>query len=142
MALATVQIQTRERDVTTPPSAAQVIAEAHQRAVSALPAEMAAHLQDLFGQNLTALVSGIENPKTVGRWVRGQTPHPANLGRLRDAFQIVTLLELTTSRQTVQAWFMGMNPDLGDRAPALVLADEPGAATRVMGAARAFLAHG
>ncbi|MGH2561294.1 MAG: XRE family transcriptional regulator [Thermomicrobiales bacterium] len=122
--------------------AAQVIAEAHQRAVEATSAEMAAHLQEVFGQNLTALMAGVENPKTVSKWVRGQSPHPNNLSRLRNAFHVTTFLELTTSRQTAQSWFMGMNPYLDDRAPALVLADEPEEASRVLRAARAFLAHG
>jgi hypothetical protein len=120
----------------------RLVNDAHARAVSASAAEMAAYLQDLFGQNLTALITGIDHPKTVGRWARGQKPHPANLTRIRNAFHIATLLELATSRQTVQSWFMGMNPHLDDRAPALVLADEPDAAPRVMQAAHAFLAHG
>lgn len=122
--------------------AAQILEEAHQRAVTATPAEMAGYLQELLGQKLTALMAGVENPKTVGKWVRGQEPHPAYVIRIRDAFQIATLLELASSRQTVRSWFMGMNPSLDDRAPALVLADEPDAAPHVMRAARGFLAHG
>jgi hypothetical protein len=123
-------------------AAAALIAQAHQRAVTTTPTEMASRMQDLFGQNLTALVCGLDNPKTVGKWAHGQMPHASNLTRLRNAFQIATLLELAESRQTAQAWFMGLNPDLGDRAPALVLADDPDDAPRVMRAARAFLAHG
>ena len=119
-----------------------MVEAAHQRTIQATPAEMAIRLQELFGQNLTALVVGVENPKTVGRWARGQAPHPSNLARLRNAFHVATLLEWATSRQTVQSWFMGMNPYLDDRAPALVLADEPDEAPRVMRAARAFLAQG
>ena len=37
------------------------------------------------------------------------------------------------------AWFIGMNPDLDDRAPALMLAEEP---QEVLLAARNFLANG
>lgn len=129
-------------DLATQNAATMAIAKAHQQAVTATPAEIASRMQDLFGQNLTALVCGIDNPKTVGKWAQGQIPHPNNLARLRNAFQIAALLELAESRQTAQAWFMGMNPLLGDRAPALVLADEPEAASDVMRAARAFLAHG
>ena len=136
-------IQRPEHDAAlTAHDPARVVHEAHLRAVSTPAPDMARYLQALFGQPMTALVAGIENPKTVGRWARGQTPHPANLARIRNAFQIATLLESATSRQTVQSWFMGMNPHLDDRAPALVLADEPDAAPRVMQAARAFLAHG
>ena len=39
----------------------------------------------------------------------------------------------------VRAWFVGLNPDLGDRVPALVIADDP---ARVLAAARGFLATG
>ncbi len=124
------------------PHADHILEEAHQRAVTATPAEMASHLQELLGQKLTALMAGVENPKTVGKWARGQEPHPTNLDRIRDTFQIATLLELASSRQTVRSWLMGMNPSLDDRAPALVLADEPEAAPQVMRAARGFLAHG
>jgi hypothetical protein len=124
------------------PSAARLTDEAHRRAVNATAAELATHLQALFGQHLTALLAGIDNPKTVGRWARGQTPHPGNLARLRNAYHIATLLELGESQQTAQSWFMGMNPHLGDRAPALVLADQPEEAATVLQAARTFLAHG
>lgn len=126
----------------SPGAGAALVEEAHRRAVSAPATMVATHMREVFGQNLTALMVGVANPKTVGRWMRGQEPHPATLARLRAAYQIATLLELATSRQTVQAWFMGMNPDLGDRAPALVLADEPDASPQVMRAARTFLAHG
>ncbi len=131
-----------DRDPAPPTDAEALLEEAHRRPVSSTPAEVASRMRDLFGQNLTALLAGIDSPKTVARWTRGQVPHPANLARLRAAFQIATVLELGASRQTAQAWFVGMNPILGDCAPASVLADEPDAAPRVMRAARAFLAHG
>jgi hypothetical protein len=39
----------------------------------------------------------------------------------------------------VQAWLLGMNPLLDDRAPAVVLSEDPAA---VMRAARYFVANG
>lgn len=119
----------------------ELLAEAHRRTVNATAAELASHLQTLLGQHLTSLLAGIDNPKTVGRWARGQVPHATNLTRLRNAYHIATLLELGESAQTAQSWFMGMNPHLGDQAPALVLADQPDEAPRVLQAARTFLAH-
>ena len=132
-------VDIREQRVTEPSS---LIEDVHQRAVTASTAEKAEYLQELFGQNLTALMTGVDNPKTVGRWARGQVPHAANGKRIQDVYQIALLLDLAQSRQTAQSWFMGMNPHLGDRSPALVLADETDGALRVMQAARAFLAHG
>ncbi len=66
-------------------------------------------------------------------------PHPDAEQRLRNIFQVAELLIRVESRQAVRAWFVGMNPQLNDRAPALVIAENP---TEVMQAARAFLAGG
>jgi hypothetical protein len=70
---------------------------------------------------------------------RGYSYHRMIEQRLRHAFQIVQLLLERESAETVRAWLVGMNPELEDRAPVLLLAEEP---TRVLQAARAFLAHG
>lgn len=113
---------------------------AHDRAVRANVAEIAAYLQDLFGQKLTALMVGSRDPKAVGKWARGERePHVEIADRLRSVFQVTELLVQVESRETVRAWFMGMNPQLDDRAPALVIADQP---AEVIRAARAFLAGG
>ena len=116
------------------------IASAHDRAIRAGIAEVAAYLQDLFGQKLTAVIAGVADPKAVGKWARGErVPHPDAEQRLRAAFQVAGFLMQAESRQTVRAWFVGMNPQLDDRAPALVIAEDPIA---VMRAARAFLVDG
>lgn len=97
-------------------------------------------LQDILSQRLVAVVAGISDVKAVGKWARGQrSPHPDAEQRLRNAYQIVQLLLERESPETVRAWFIGMNPDLDDRAPALVLGEDP---VHVLEAARSFLAHG
>lgn len=102
--------------------------------------EVATYLQDLFGQKLTAVMAGVQDAKAVGEWARGaRAPHPEKAQRLRAAFSVALLLMQVESRETVRAWFMGMNPQLDDRAPALAIAEEP---VRVLQAARAFLAGG
>ena len=123
--------------VTTVGASAQT---AHERAARATVPEMATYLQDLFGQKLTALMVGSKDPKAVGKWARGERdPHPGIVQRLRDVYQVAEFLMQGESRQTVQGWFMGMNPQLDDRAPALVIGENP---PEVMQAARAFLAGG
>ena len=113
---------------------------AHARAIRATVPEMATELQTIFGQKLTAVITGIQDPKSVGAWARStQTPHPPIERRLREAFHITSLLLQAESPQTVRAWFMGMNPHLDDQPPAVVLGEEDGP-TRVLRAARAFLA--
>jgi hypothetical protein len=116
---------------------------AHQRMVEANPAEMAAFLQRLLGQQLTAVMIGTADPKAVGKWARGQrTPRGATERRLRDSYHVAILLSLAEDEGTARAWLLGMNPILDDRAPLAVLPDSPDGAARVMGAARAYLAHG
>jgi hypothetical protein len=97
-------------------------------------------LQDILGQRLVAVIAGVSDAKAVGKWARGQrSPHPDAEERLRNAYQIAQLLLERESAETVRAWFIGMNPDLDDHAPALVLREDP---VHVLQAARSFLAHG
>lgn len=97
-------------------------------------------LQDVLGQRLVAVIAGVSDAKAVGKWARGErSPHPEAERRLRDAYHISQLLLQSESSETLRAWFIGMNPDLDDQAPALLLADNPQA---VLGAARNFLANG
>jgi hypothetical protein len=129
-----------------PASAADLWADdllkrAHERTVRATAAEMAAFLQGLVGQKLTALMTGIDDPKAVGKWARGErVPRGETARRLREAFQVSTLLALGESEETARAWLMGMNPLLEDRAPAAVIAAFPDGGERAMRAAKAFLA--
>ena len=113
---------------------------AHTQAVRVPLSEMAGYLQELLGQKLTAVMVGIKDPKEIGRWARGQhAPRGDAEHRLRAAFQVAAFLAQTESPETVRMWFMGMNPQLEDQAPALVIAEDP---RRVMQAARAFPAGG
>jgi len=97
-------------------------------------------LQDVLGQRLVAIIAGVSDAKAVSKWARGgRSPHPETDQRLRNAYQIVHLLLERESPETVRAWFVGMNPDLDDQAPAMVLGKDP---MGVLQAARTFLAHG
>jgi hypothetical protein len=89
-------------------------------------ADMALFLQELFGQRLTAIMSGIEDPKIIGRWARGEeAPSPIDLRHLADAYAVSRLLLRVESRQGVFSWMVGMNPDLDDQAPAEVIVRDP-----------------
>ena len=131
----TAVLDAADQDVAEQPDAA-----AHALAVRGPVAEIAAALQTLLGQKLTAVIAGVSDAEAVGDWARGaRRPHPKAEERLRHAFQVAQLLAAVESRETVRAWFIGMNPDLEDHPPALVIASEP---MRVLQAARSFLANG
>ncbi len=101
--------------------------------------DVAKALQDLLGQKLTAVIAGVVDAGAVGDWSRGdRKPHPKAETRLRAAYHVVTVLAANESSDTIRAWFIGMNPELDDRPPALVIAEDP---IQVMRAARVFVAH-
>lgn len=105
--------------------------------------EIAAAMQSLFGQRIVAVMAGAEDPKAVGRWARGErTPRVETEQRLRAAFQVSQLLSMAESPETARAWFIGMNPHLEDRAPFVVLSEQPAQAQRVLEAAKAFVVNG
>jgi hypothetical protein len=114
--------------------------QAHQRAIRANVAEVAAALQELFGQKVTATIAGVHDSRAIGKWSRGErTPHPEAERRLRETLRIAEFLLQEEPPEIVRAWFVGLNPLLDDRSPALVVAEEP---IEVMRAARSFLATG
>jgi hypothetical protein len=122
---------------------AELETQAHQVSVHTSTPHIAGALQELFGQRLVAALSGISDEKTVGRWARGERePRGESERRLRDAFQIVTLLSLADSPAMARAWFVGMNPHLRDRAPFAVLSEDPASAPQVLAAAKAFVVNG
>ena len=112
----------------------------HGQAARTPISQVAVYLQDVLGQRLTAVVAGVSDAKAVGKWAKGQrSPQPDSELRLRHAYQIAQLLIQHESAETVRAWFLGMNPELDDEAPAVVLGEDP---QRVLQAARTFLAQG
>ena len=122
---------------------ATVAAQVHRQAVDASVKEIAGLLQELLSRRLTAYISGVDSGKTVARWASGQVTEIRNQEteqRLRTAYEIVRLLLGQDSPQTVRAWFIGLNPQLGDESPAQALHD--GDLKEALAAARAFIAGG
>lgn len=123
--------------ITTADSARSV---AHKQGV-ALPLDaIAGDLATALGRELLAFITGKEE-RTVRRWIAGESiPNPTTAARLRDTFQILTMLRAEEGDHTIRAWFMGMNPQLDDIAPAEALAS--GHVRDAMLAARAFVNGG
>jgi hypothetical protein len=116
-------------------------AHAHEQSVSFSSADMARFLQDVLGQRLTAHIANVRDPRTVGAWAAGENaPRPDAEERLRLALQIVHLLQGDESLHVVRAWFVGLNPQLNDEAPASAIRE--GRYKEALTAARAFIAGG
>jgi hypothetical protein len=112
---------------------------AHSRVTRQGIAATAAALQELFGQRLVAVIAGVKDAKTVGRWARGEdVPRAPAAATLQNALHVVELLRSQEDDETIRSWFRGRNPDLDDGSPALLIRDQ---SQGVIEAARAFLAH-
>jgi hypothetical protein len=110
-------------------------------AIRADISDIAEYLQKRLGQKMTAYIGGLKDPKEVGSWIAEETtPRDKTATRLRYAYQAARMLIDAYGAATAKAWFFGMNPKLGDEAPAYVLryADTPEDMRSVVPAARAF----
>jgi hypothetical protein len=123
------------------PKLRDAVSTAHRTTVESTAADMAAFLQDALGQKLVAHMTGVEDPKAVGRWAANKhQPRAENEARLRAAYQVFRLLSTQESPHTVRAWFVGLNPQLDDESPATAIRE--GRSRDVWTAAKAFLAGG
>jgi hypothetical protein len=93
------------------------VQQAHRKATEATIADLVRTLQEVLGRQLVAALANVD-PKTVDRWIEGQTkPRAESERRLRTAFQIYQLLLSRDSEHTARAWFLGLNPQLDDVSP-------------------------
>lgn len=108
-------------------------------------ARMAGYLQRHLGQGVTAYLSGVKDAGTIGQWASGESrPVAPSDARLRFAYQAARRLVDAYDDETAQSWFVGMNPELDDEAPASVLRHGDGleAWSSVVSAAREFVESG
>lgn len=115
----------------------------HRQSIKAPLQEVAGKLQELLSRRLTAVVAGVKEGKTVSRWASGEITEirdPFTEQRLRTAYEIALLLLEHDSPQTVRAWFIGLNPQLGDVSPAEAIHD--GRLQDALAAARTFVYAG
>lgn len=117
---------------------------AYQDSVRLPTPELVDRLRDLLGARLVAYVGSVKETRAVRQWAAGERePSAEVVRRLRTAYHAAALLAEKDAAAVV-AWFQGMNPRLGDVAPARLLreAELDVAGPRVLAAARAFAAEG
>ena len=102
--------------------------------------DQVAAVKELLGPKLAGFTFGV-SLTTVDRWASGKvSPGLDRERRVRAAYQILELLRPVEAAPTIRAWFIGMNPQLDDRAPAEAIA--VGDLRETLAAARAFAAGG
>ncbi|MET0886145.1 MAG: hypothetical protein ABWX92_06810 [Mycetocola sp.] len=113
---------------------------AHGQAVVTPIPELVGRLRAVLGRDVVAVLAK-RTPRAVTRWVTGETePAAREEDLLRDAFQITQILSEVEPDEVIRAWFMGMNPQLGDESPVEALRE--GRVRDAMAAARAFVNAG
>jgi hypothetical protein len=105
--------------------------------------EVVARLREILGTKLVAYIAGVTTTRAVLNWVSDSpiAPSDEKQWRLKNALRIADYLRRNEGLATVQSWFMGMNTNLDDQAPAKLLRDGrdlAGDAARVFAAARSF----
>ena len=119
------------------------VVQAHKQAVSTPLNELVSALQARLSRRITAYIAGVDNVKTVTRWASGEVAtvrdHEMEQ-KLRTAYEVFLLLTNYDSVNTVKAWFIGLNPQLGDVAPIDALRE--GRLRETLSAARAFTVGG
>lgn len=119
-----------------------IFEQVHAQATRVALSEAATALADLLTGRLVAYITGVKDMRTVSRWAKGEIKDVRleSEQRLRAAYEIMTLLLRFEGPATVRAWFVGMNPLLGDASPADAI--HQGSFQQALGAARNFIAYG
>jgi hypothetical protein len=117
---------------------------AHREALTLSWQELVSRLTNIVGRKLTAYIAGVKDVRAIDRWLAGIEPYGDVEVRLRFTYQVVRTLSEHDSPRVVQAWLIGVNPELGDRVPLRLLKEGnlEEIAPAVLGAARAFIAGG
>jgi hypothetical protein len=123
------------------PTHFDIVATDPRRGGHVVVAELASRARTLLGEALAeAILTQDPSPtKFIGLERRLRTVRPETHLRLEDAVGVASTLRSIVGPPTIQAWFVGMNPELDYRAPAEAIATDPAA---VRAAADHFVAHG
>jgi hypothetical protein len=125
-----------------PLSLPRPVLPAHREAQRREFPEVVSALAEIIGRKLTAYIAGVKDVRAIARWLEGAAPYGDVEQRLRFAFQVAYMLAQHDSPRVVQAWLVGINPELGDRVPLRLLreGDLELVAPQILRAASAFIA--
>ncbi|KFF58432.1 hypothetical protein JF66_18625 [Cryobacterium sp. MLB-32] len=128
-----------------PVPASQPGHRAYEDSVRLDTGEIVTGLRDILGAQLVAYLGRVSNTRSVREWAEGsRAPGADVVQRLRTSYYVAGILSEREGAKVIQAWFQGMNPELGDKSPAALLRAEPldVIGPDVVAAARSFIAHG
>ncbi len=117
---------------------------AYREAVTMAFTDVVRSLVAIVGRKQTAFIASVRDARAIDRWMDNATPQKDVEQRLRLAYQIASMLRQHDSEAVVQAWFVGLNPELDDAVPITLLREGKieSDGKRVLNAARAFVTGG
>lgn len=119
--------------------------EAYETSIRLTLPVVVARLNEILSPKLVAHLAEVTETRAVKEWATGErAPKTAVEPRLRMALRIALFLNDNDERSVVQAWFQGLNPQLGNVSPLRLLRTEraESAGHAVLAAARAFVVGG
>lgn len=118
----------------------QRVIASHRATASESTGAIIGYLVELLGRALTAHLASADRT-SIDRWQAGAAIRELDTEKkLRAAYQIATLLLPEENEHTVRAWFIGMNPQLNDEAPADAIRE--GRLNEALLAAKSFMLGG
>jgi hypothetical protein len=103
-------------------------------------------LTDLVGVKLVAYIASVTEARAVNEWATEsrEPKDPTVPDRLRLALRLAKFIAQHDNPRVAQAWFQGLNPQLGDRSAARLLreGDIAEVGPEIVAAARAFVVGG
>lgn len=116
--------------------------QVHAQALRTPLSELANEMSRLLTGRLVAYIAGVKDARTVSRWANGTIGdmRVESEIRLRTAYEIMAFLLRFEGPGTTRAWFIGLDPFLGDASPADAI--HQGRVHDALGAARHFIAYG
>ncbi len=116
--------------------------EAHREATVGLFPDIIRLLVSIIGRKQTSYIASVKDARAIDRWLENATPQKDVEQRLRLTYHIAAMLAKCDSNAVVQAWLVGLNPELDDAVPITLLREGSVEVEgkKVLNAARAFVA--
>lgn len=119
-----------------------ILERAHKLSIESLDEEKASFVSGVLGPRLAAAALGLKDTRTLKSWAQGGPIKGVDQEhRLQALYRAAWAVNSAYSPAVAAAFMRGSNPTLGDRAPLVVLADDPPhvAEPSVMAAVEALL---
>src|SRR5688572_9306554 len=103
----------------------EALERAHKQSVTVPSPEQAAYVRDVLGSRLAAAALGLKDTRTLSSWASGGPIRGVDSEhRLQVLFRTVAAVAEVFTPAVAAAFLRGSNPDLDNRSPVVVLANE------------------